>query len=45
MSFTVSLEVPVRPPSLPRTGTSIELMIALALLLVVAGALVLRVAR
>jgi hypothetical protein len=45
MPLTVTLEVPVRPLSLPRTGLGLELILALALLLIVAGALVVRVAR
>ncbi|HEV7888620.1 MAG TPA: hypothetical protein VGO92_13765 [Acidimicrobiales bacterium] len=45
MPLTVSLEVPARPLALPRTGGSVELLVAVALLLLVCGALMLRAAR
>jgi LPXTG-motif cell wall-anchored protein len=43
--LTVSLEVPARPITLPLTGTSAELLVAVALLVLVCGALLVRVAR
>ena len=38
MPLTVSVDVPMAPADLPRTGAGIELLVALALLLVVVGA-------
>jgi LPXTG-motif cell wall-anchored protein len=43
--LTVSLEVPAGPIALPRTGTSADLLVAIALLVLVCGALLVRVAR
>jgi LPXTG-motif cell wall-anchored protein len=45
MSFTVSLEVPPRTGPLPRTGASIDLLVAVAVVLLVVGALIVKAVR
>jgi LPXTG-motif cell wall-anchored protein len=45
MSFTVSLDVPARPAPLPRTGANVEVLVALALVLLVVGAMIVRAVR
>jgi LPXTG-motif cell wall-anchored protein len=45
MSFTVSLDVPARPAPLPRTGANVEVLVAVALVLLLVGAMIVRSAR
>jgi hypothetical protein len=42
-SVTVSLEVPARQVALPRTGASVEVLLAVALVLLIVGVLAMKV--
>jgi hypothetical protein len=45
MPLTVSLDVPAHPSALARTGAGVDSLVALALLLLVMGAVLLHAAR